>query len=130
MLTDLTRRQSYISGMVLAFQTTQLILGGDPRGCWFTAYDLLGKIVDQLGSCHDNAPLTLQFAQTLSRHYACLREVAEELPSDPGNSLFSSEANEQGSTALSPSTYLFTTPTEASHLHRTSDELLTQLCDL
>lgn len=116
--------------MILAYQTTKLVLAGDRQGRWLIAFDLLGKIIDALESCQDNAFLALEFAQMLSKHYFCLRKEAEEFPSDRGPSHLSSEADDAGSWAPNPGTYLFTTPTEASQLHQLSDGLLSQLCDL
>lgn len=114
------RYQSYVSGMILIYNATQLRLAGFSERHCANSFDLASKVVDGLEFCKELDPVARQLTTTLSGHYQCLRGADSHLedPDDPPDS-----------EPPQLSDYLFNVSTEGEELHDTSCGLFEELCN-
>lgn len=114
------RYQSYVCGMILIYNVTQLRLAGFSEKHCASSFDLASKVVDGLEFCRELDPVARQLTNTLSGHYKCLRGA--DLHFEDADDDVDSELPESGD-------YLFNVSTEGEQLHDTSCGLFEELCN-
>lgn len=77
MLTNSSSYQSYVSGLILVYQATQLRATGAPSEQWLPNFDLANSALDVLGFCKELDPMAQPFVASLTTHCEALQSAFE-----------------------------------------------------